>query len=230
MKNKYLLFCIMLLTIGQFLTQADVAFAVIANPEPISYTQPDGTKLTILLKGDEFIHWAVTTDGYTIMTNSKGAYEYAAVDATGRLVFSGIQANDPLKRTQTEISWLNKTGKGLFFSKAQITEMKGILTAGGAPQAPLMGGFPSTGTRKLLMILANFSNTTTTYTQTNFSNYMNQANYNGTGSFRDFYIEVSYGQLTVNTTVTVWVTLPNRIRVPGRCGRQQSGWRKLCRI
>ncbi|MCX6277630.1 MAG: M6 family metalloprotease domain-containing protein, partial [Bacteroidetes bacterium] len=59
------------------------------------------------------------------------------------------------------------------------------------------------------MILANFSNTTTTFTQANFNNYMNQLNYNSTGSFKDFYIEVSYGQLTVNTTVTVWVTLPN---------------------
>jgi M6 family metalloprotease-like protein len=59
------------------------------------------------------------------------------------------------------------------------------------------------------MILANFNNTTTTYTQTNFSNYMNQVNYNGTGSFKDFYLEVSNGLLTVNTTVTIWVILPN---------------------
>jgi M6 family metalloprotease-like protein len=97
----------------------------------------------------------------------------------------------------------------LFFSKDQVGEMKDILQNGGAPYAPLSGGFPTTGTRNLIMILANFSNTTTTYSQTNFNNYMNQVNYNSTGSFRDYFIEVSYGQLTVNTTVTVWVTLPN---------------------
>ncbi|MDP1623299.1 MAG: M6 family metalloprotease domain-containing protein [Bacteroidales bacterium] len=209
MKRGTQIFCIALVALAQMLMKADNTFAVIANPDPISYTQPDGSVLTILLKGDEFIHWAVTTDGYTIMTNSKGTYEYAATDNSGRLTFSGIQANDPGKRSNAETTWLKRTGTGLFFSETQIKEMKGILINGGAPKAPLMGGFPSTGTRKLLMILANFSNTTTTYTQTNFNNYMNQVNYNSTGSFRDYYIEVSYGQLTVNTTVTVWVTLPN---------------------
>ena len=209
MKTRTQLFCITLLAIGNLLLQANTAFAVVANPEPIIYTQPDGSKLAILLKGDEFIHWAVTSDGYTIMTNSGGTYEYAVADGLGRLVFSGIQAKDPGNRSQEEVSWLAKTGKGLFFSDSQVKEMKIQLNNGGAPDAPLMGGFPSTGTRKLLMILANFSNTTTTYTQANFNNYMNQVNYNSTGSFRDYYIEVSYGQLTVNTTVTVWVTLPN---------------------
>jgi M6 family metalloprotease-like protein len=209
MRRKSAFFYIALVVIGLLLIQADNAFAVIANPDPISYTQPDGSKLTILLKGDEFIHWAVTSDGYTIMTNSQGTYEYAAVDNLGRLVFSGIQAKDPDRRPQFERSWLTKTGKGLFFSEAQIREMKDQLVNGRAPNAPLTGGFPATGTRKLLMILANFSNTSTTYGQANFNNYMNQVNYNGTGSFRDYYIEVSYGQLTVNTTVTVWVTLPN---------------------
>jgi M6 family metalloprotease-like protein len=209
MKSFTKLCCIALLVLGQLFTTVNVIYAVTANPEPISYTQPDGSKLTILLRGDEFIHWAVTTDGYTIMTNSKGAYEYAALDNTGSLVFSGIQANDPVKRTASENAWLSGTAKGLYFSKAQVLNMKTTLENVKAPNAPLMGTFPPSGTRKLLMILANFSNTTTTYGQANFNNYMNQLNYNGTGSFRDYYIEVSYGQLIVNTTVTVWVTLPN---------------------
>ncbi|MCX6269403.1 MAG: M6 family metalloprotease domain-containing protein, partial [Bacteroidetes bacterium] len=209
MKTSTKFYLIAIFAIGQLLIQVDVARAVIANPDPISYTQPDGTKLTILLKGDEFIHWAVTSDGYTIMTNSKGTYEYASLDQSGKLVFSGIQAKDPAKRNPAEVSWLNSTGKGLFFNKAQVAEMKDQLITGRAPSAPLMGGFPPTGTRKLLLVLANFATATTTYTQTNFSNYMNQVNYNSTGSFRDYFIEVSYGKLTVNTTVTVWVTLPN---------------------
>ena len=83
------------------------------------------------------------------------------------------------------------------------------MSKGNTTKAALSAGFPSTGTRKLLVILANFSNTTTTYPQANFDNYMNQVNYNGTGSFRDYYLEVSYGQLTINTTVTIWVTLSN---------------------
>ncbi len=184
------------------------AFAVIATPDSIRYTQPDGSCMMILLQGDEFIHWATTSDGYTIMTNAKGTYEYAVQDKSGRLVFSGIQASDPANRLKAENDWLIKTGKGQFFSEAQVNEMRNRLITGGTPDAPLMGGFPATGTRKLLMILANFSNTNIIYTPANFNNYMNQVGYNGTGSFRDYYIEVSYGQLVVNTTTTIWVNLP----------------------
>lgn len=200
---------VIVMALGQSLFQVDFAYAVTANPRATVYTQPDGSKLTINLRGDEFIHWAETSDGFTIITTSKGTYEYAAFDSRGYLVFSGMQAHNPSERNQQEISLLRNTKKGLFFSGSQIKEMKELLINGGAPHAPLMGGFPSTGTRKLLMILANFNNTTTTYTQTDFGNYMNQVNYNGTGSFKDYYLEVSYGQLIVNTTVTVWVTLPN---------------------
>ncbi len=211
---------LVLFVIGQFLFQVDFAYAVTACPDPIVYTQPDGSRLTIVLHGDEYIHYAVTSDGYTIMTNAKGTYEYSTVDHTGRMVYSGIQANDPAKRNQTETAWLEKTGKGIFFSSTQIEEMKSLLINGRAPSAPLTGGFPSTGTRKLLMVLANFSNTTTSFSQDNFNNYMNQVGYNGTGSFRDYYLEVSYGQLTVNSTVTVWVTLSNTHDYYG----PQSNW------
>jgi len=198
-----------ILVAGMFFFPVDRALAVTANPAPIQYTQPDGSAITIQLKGDESIHWAETSDGYTILSDSKGFYEYATLDRTGRMTFSGIVARNPEARSAAERTWLEGTGKGLFFSRSQVEEMKRVLVRGGETDAPLMGGFPTTGTRKLLMILANFNNTTTTYPQTNFSNYMNQVNYNGTGSFRDFYLEVSYGQLTVNTTVTVWVTVPN---------------------
>ena len=184
-------------------------FAVQAKEAPSNYTQPDGTTITLRLHGDEFVHWAETTDGYTILSDRGGAYEYAALDRTGQLVFSGIIAHDPAFRTAEEEKYLKRTDKGLFFSSGQVEEMKMALTAGQPADALVLGGFPATGTRKLLVILANFSNTATTYTQAAFDNYTNQVNFNGTGSFRDYYLEVSYGQLVVNSTVTVWVTLPN---------------------
>ena len=184
-------------------------FAVTANPNPIRYVQPDGSVITILLKGDEFIHWAVSSDGYTLLSNKNGTYEYAKILADGKLGFSGIQANEPNVRGGKEIEFLSKISKGIFFPKSQISQMKQAVSLTSGQGIQQSGGFPSGGTRKLLVILANFSNTSVTYPQANFDNYMNQVNYNGTGSFRDYYIEVSYGQLIVNTTVTAWVTLPN---------------------
>jgi len=209
MKRTVLLACAILISLFFAILPEGTVYAVTANPNPVRFVQPDGSSLTILLKGDEFIHWAVTPDGYTLLSNKKGGYEYATLSSEGKMGFSGILANDPDNRGQQELSFLSKTQKGIFFTKPQISEMKQALKAGHSPSSPLTGGFPTTGLRKLLVILANFSNTTTTYTQTNFNNYMNQVNYNGTGSFKDYYLEVSYGQLVVNTTVTVWVTLPN---------------------
>ncbi len=65
------------------------AGATTADPAPIEFIQPDGTSLSILLKGDEFIHWATTLDGYTILSNTQGFYEYASIDTAGNLRFSG---------------------------------------------------------------------------------------------------------------------------------------------
>lgn len=211
MKSQRIGFLALIVMLSGFVFSGYRAAAIPANPHPVQYTQPDGSVITLLLKGDEFIHWAVTPDGFTIMPNKSGAYEYATLDARGHLVFSGVVVHNPANRGASEAAFVQQLKPGLFFSKKQVEEMKALkLTDGNrAPSAPLIGGFPTTGTRKLLMILANFSNTSTTYSQTSFNNYMNQANYNGTGSFRDYYLEVSYGQLTVNSTVTIWVTLPH---------------------
>jgi M6 family metalloprotease-like protein len=194
----------------QLLFHAGNVFAITANPNPIKYRQPDGSTVKIYLKGDEFVHWAITSDGYTVLSNTNGFYEYATIDINGNLGFSGIHAHDSIERVSSERDFLNSIKKGLFFGDSQIAAMKRWQRRDflGSPLIPLLNGFPTTGTRKLLQILANFSNTDTTYSQTDFDNYMNFVNYNGTGSFRDYYLEVSYGQLTVNTTVTIWVNLP----------------------
>ncbi len=210
MRLNFHLFLVLSLLLANILIFNKEVRAVTANPHPVQYTQRDGSVITIQLKGDEFIHWAETTDGFTIMPNKSGTYEYATIDKDSNLVFSGIQAHNPDTRNAEEKAFILKLKPGLFFSRNQTLEMRAQLFSRDHSNAKSskIGGFPTTGTRKLIMILANFADTTTTYTQADFDNYMNQTNYNGIGSFKDYYLEVSYGQLTVNTTVTVWVTLP----------------------
>ena len=77
----------------------------------------------------------------------------------------------------------------------------------------------------MILILANFSDTYTTYSQTNFNNMMNQNNYSGVGSFKQYYLEVSYGQLTVNTTVIGWVEVPHNHDYYG----PESRWAEFAR-
>jgi len=205
-KYKILALCLLFL---QCITAFQKAEAVTANPNTVQYTQPDGSTITLHMKGDEFIHWATTLDGYMVMSSKSGAYEYAKIMPDGRLGFSDVPAHDPGQRTTSETGFIKSIRPGLFFSKEQLGEMRNYLSGHHSPSASIAGTYPTTGVCAHLMILANFSNTTTTYTQTQFTNLMNQVNYNSTGSFKDYYLEVSYGLLTVNSTVTVWVTLPH---------------------
>ena len=48
------------------------ARAIPADPTPGQVTQPDGSKLTVVLHGDEFFNYLTTLDGYTIVKNEAG--------------------------------------------------------------------------------------------------------------------------------------------------------------
>lgn len=196
----------LILTISVVLITA-YAMAVPAQPNKIEFEQPNGYILTINLFGDEFVHWSQTTDDYTVLQNKDGYYVYAIQDNKGDLTMSDQIAHNLQDRNSIELSFLSEVSKKLRFSKDQIKIT--MQRWGGKKGLEKRGGFPTTGTNNLIMILANFSDTDATFTQDGFNNYMNEENYNGTGSFKDYYMEVSYGQLIVNTTVTVWVTLPH---------------------
>jgi M6 family metalloprotease-like protein len=189
------------------LLMAVKTMAVPAQPGIIEFEQPNGYVLNITLHGDEYVHWAKTLDGYTVLQNEEGYYVYAIKSDDNSLKLSNQIAHNLSDRLFQETAFLATLSKDLRFSRKQIEEA--FEKWGGKKNIAKRGGFPTTGTNNLIMILANFADTQTTYTQADFEDYMNEEDYNGTGSFRDYYIEVSYGQLIVNTTVTVWVTLPN---------------------
>jgi M6 family metalloprotease-like protein len=199
------------------------SYGVPAKPGIIEFEQPNGYVLNITLHGDEFVHWAQTTDGYTILQNKDGYYVYACQDKEGNLKLSEQIAHNPEDRLILEMAYVSGLKQDLRFSKQQINDTFKAWRGNG--KTPKMGGFPTTGTNDLIMILANFSDTQTNYGQSDFDNYMNQTGYSGYGSFKDYYMEVSYGQLIVNTTVTVWVTVPNTHDYYG----PQSKWSQFVR-
>lgn len=70
------------------------------------------------------------------------------------------------------------------------------------------GTFPATGKHKLLLLLVNYNDTKPTFTREDFDKMMNQNGYKGIGSFRDYYLQQSYGKLDIDVTVTDWINLP----------------------
>ena len=87
-----------------------VARAVPADPTPIVVTQPDGSTLTVVLHGDEFFHFTTTADGYTVVKDAAGYYNYAILDGD-RLVSSGRQARDLIHRNAGDRSFLATISK-----------------------------------------------------------------------------------------------------------------------
>jgi len=104
-------------------------YAVPAYPGTIKYTQPDGSEVTLQLKGDERVHWAETSDGYTLLSNGKNGWEYAIADQSGDLKTSGVLANEASKRTSAEIQLLQKVSKNIRFSQKQVNLLKSVWEA-----------------------------------------------------------------------------------------------------
>lgn len=202
-----------------FFTSQQVS-AVPAYPHPIQYKQPDGSVITIMLKGDERVHWATTFEGYTLLVNKTGFYEYAQKDAAGDLTLSGIRVHNVDKRTSDEKAFLQTAEKDLRYSREQVNLLKQVwetqkieLTKSSASNRASYA--PATGTVRAPLVLVGFMGKPFTKTKEDFDLLMNQPNYtaNGTipGSVRDYFYDNSYGQLTYQVDVFGPYTLSHPI-------------------
>jgi M6 family metalloprotease-like protein len=210
---KFLLFNLVLTTtfFQGYAQRSNCSVAPYVN----TVTQPDGSQLTLVPHGNEAIHYLETTEGYTVLKNKEGYFEYATTDATGNLTTSGtIARNGQSFKNGTPHLRYNEAQKSMLMqwfnqSNAEAMEAKGLGKAGPYP-------FPSKGNRKLLVILVEYPDLRATIPQENFELLLNQPNYNGTGSFRDHFYETSRGQLDVVSTVYGWVMAENNHTYYGR--------------
>ena len=78
--------------------------------KPVDVFQPDGTTVTLLMRGDEFLSFMTTTDGYTVVKGDDGFYRYAEKDGDG-LKASAFVARNAAERTTAELSFLSQSEK-----------------------------------------------------------------------------------------------------------------------
>lgn len=201
------------------------AYAIKATTEPIKIVQPDGSEMTILLKGDEFFKYRTTTDGYLISRNEDGFFYYAQFDNNGRTYVTTIRANEKKNRKKSEIEFLETLSQ--FPDVREINSMQRIKKANEAGQSPAsLNNFPLTGTPRSLVILVNFSDVSFTVSspQNAFNNLLNQPDYStngGTGSARDYFISASNGVFSPQFDVVGPFTLTNNVAFYG--GNDTSG-------
>jgi M6 family metalloprotease-like protein len=189
------------------LTTAPLA-GMIASPHPVEVEQPDGRKVILHARGDERSHWFEDADGYTVVRDH-GIYSYARLDAHGRLSPSAWKPGTHDPRAYGLEPRLSPAPKAL---KAQRAET--LVEASGGQGQPARG--MTAGCVKNLVVLCRFSDHALGVKTRSRADYDMLFNaFKGhpilapTGSVRDYYEEVSYGALMLESTVVGWVTLPH---------------------
>ena len=210
-----------------FLLMANRLMAVPAKPGPVKIIQPDGTEITIFVRGDEKINWIETADGHTLMYDSLRYVVYATKDTEGNLKPSPFKyfGDQTISRVQGAQQFLDTLRKGLFYSKAQINTLRRIWDVDSEEQAKA----PVFGDRKTLCILMNYPDLQMVNTPAQFDALMNQAGYSAggaKGSVRDYFKENSYGQIDLQVTVAGPYTAQNGY-LHYSDGKNSNGGREL---
>mgnify|MGYP002625614840 FL=1 len=86
--------------------------------KPVDVLQPDGTTVTLLMHGDEFLSFMTTTDGYTVVKGSDGFYRYAEKQ-DDTLTATNMIARNPEVRNASEQAFLLRTKK---YQHAELSE------------------------------------------------------------------------------------------------------------
>jgi M6 family metalloprotease-like protein len=186
--------------------------AIRAKKDPFVITQPDGSKLTIRMNGDEFHKFRSTVDGIVVKKDIKGFYTYARTDANGNIVAGKVIAKDKNKRTADDLNYISS------ISTEAVKSATTKLARAKAAEKQQIGNkiqraFPMSGSPKSLVILVNFADKSFSIPNANtaYHDLLNKVNYsaNGaTGSARDYFMASSYGQFSPDFDVVGPFTLP----------------------
>ena len=184
-----------------FLLMGVVCWAIPADRTPMLVTQSDGTTLTLRLVGDEFFHYNTTADGYTVLRNNVGSYEYA-VKQGDVLVSSGMLAHDAALRTSAEHQLLSAVGTHV---RASSDVKRAKQSRARAQQPSLSGAKMDYSNFRGLIILINYTDRQFSMDKPHdfYNDMANKENYTGftfdgsfqscTGSMHDYFNDQSGG-------------------------------------
>ncbi len=179
------------------LALASRLWAVDASPEIITFVQPDGSTFRGHVRGDEWAGWHETLSGYSVARRADGWWTYA-VGVNDRLLIPGsmiVRAADP---------------DNLYVPRHLRPERMKVIQDHNAPDLSVA----RTDTFRVPLLLVEFPDYGNQYDQSVFDEIMNSVGtyghpgHPGSGSFRDFYHEISYNQFDPVSTVDGWYTAP----------------------
>jgi M6 family metalloprotease-like protein len=184
------------------------ASAVPASDDVHSRTQPDGTEFEVVQWGDERYHGLETTNGYTVVQDRSSGWWYYATVTDGELVATDrkVAIDSP--------GGLEKHLRGSPDLEPESHEYTppsdgfSIMSA----HSGCSGDIPATGDVDIPVLLANFNDTSTNYSASQFDSLFfddNPSIATGPGSLSDYFEEASHGQFNFGGDVYGWYTGDN---------------------
>ena len=211
-----------ILTILAYLIIITGANAAKAINEPFVVNQPDGTQLTVVLRGDEYFHWYATTDGILLYPTGQ-QFVVAEVNTDGTLSPTLLTAHDRQLRTAAETTVARCQSRDLFYKQADEQ-----LRQNARRREPIGSGtyFPHTGKPKAVVILTEFTDVKFTVKDPKktfdqlFNSMETQQDYgNGEqrnhGSLRRYFSDMSFGAFEPEFEIVGPVTVPNEMKYYG---------------
>lgn len=196
--------CVIILLIASINT----ALAVKAYPRPVIVRQPDGSTLTLIIRGDEHFRYTMTADGRTVAKGKDGFFYYASYSPSG-IEMSKTKASSSISLSSTSLNSIGRTEENMraaasaFRSKSlsRLSAAGGIMTLSPA----------ASKTVRVLVIPVEFSDLkfSVPSPKDHFFSMLNTPGYSergGTGSAKD-YFEDNMPGWTFTFDVTDPVTL-----------------------
>jgi M6 family metalloprotease-like protein len=199
-----------------------------AIKSPVQTMLPDNTTLTVFLHGDEFFNYRTTKDGYVIVKDKQGFYEYALSNDEGHFVSSGVKTHDSTARSKKEEQFLSSLPKGLSETSKKWAQENRAKRVTEFRSSAATQDFPTLGNMKALILLVEYQDVKFTYSNERMDRFFNQAGYSDDGaggSAKDFFESSSFDQYQPEFVVVGPITLPNNRAYYG--GENKPAWQMV---
>lgn len=177
------------------------SYASPAYPGRVPVVLPSGDTVYVRLRGDEFLKWAETEDGYTLLRDSLGEWTYAVPSpATGKAMASEWKLRGKVGKSAAAFSDFLRTVPRRLEVDAAEARVRRSRAAARMPQQAAAA--PAVGERRVLVILMSFPDQPFRKEKADFEALFNAEDYaedGAMGSVRDYYSAVSYGQLQLQS-------------------------------